>query len=41
MLDEGPLNVEAELTRSKFEKLTEHLVEKTRQPIEDALKKLS
>ncbi|MGL5617829.1 MAG: molecular chaperone DnaK [Metamycoplasmataceae bacterium] len=34
----GPLNVELELTRSEFEKMTSHLVDKTRKPIADALK---
>ncbi|MGL4252137.1 MAG: molecular chaperone DnaK [Metamycoplasmataceae bacterium] len=34
----GPLNVELELTRSEFEKMTSHLVDKTRKPISDALK---
>lgn len=36
--DNGPLNVELELTRSEFEKMTAHLVDKTRKPIMDALK---
>lgn len=34
----GPLNVELELKRSEFEKMTAHLVDRTRKPIEDALK---
>ncbi|MGL5308689.1 MAG: molecular chaperone DnaK [Metamycoplasmataceae bacterium] len=34
----GPLNVELELTRSEFEKMTSHLVDRTRKPITDALK---
>ena len=38
MTDNGPLNVELELTRAAFEKMTEDLVERTRKPIEDALK---
>ncbi|GFS22342.1 chaperone protein DnaK [Elysia marginata] len=38
MTDNGPLNVEEELTRAEFEKMTNDLVEKTRKPIEDALK---
>ena len=38
MLDSGPLNVEADLTRAEFEKITSSLVERTRKPIEDALK---
>lgn len=36
--ESGPLNVEAELKRSEFEKMTAHLVDRTRKPIEDALK---
>ncbi len=36
--DNGPLNVELELTRSEFEKITAHLVDRTRKPIMDALK---
>lgn len=36
--ESGPLNVELELTRSEFEKMTSHLVDRTRKPIEDALK---
>ena len=35
---EGPLNVELELTRSEFEKMTSKLVDRTRKPIMDALK---
>lgn len=35
---EGPLNVELELTRSEFEKMTSNLVDRTRKPIMDALK---
>ena len=38
MTDNGPLNVEYELTRSEFDKLTSKLVERTKAPIEDALK---
>ncbi len=34
----GPLNVELELTRSEFEKMTVSLVDRTRKPIADALK---
>ncbi len=34
----GPLNVELELTRSEFEKMTASLVDRTRKPITDALK---
>lgn len=34
----GPVNVELELKRSEFEKMTQHLVDKTRKPIRDALK---
>ena len=38
MTNDGPLNVELELTRSAFEKMTEDLVQRTKKPIEDALK---
>ena len=38
MSDNGPLNVEIELTRASFEKMTSSLVEKTKTPITDALK---
>ena len=38
MLDNGPLNVELELTRATFEKMTEDLVNRTKRPIKDALK---
>ncbi|WP_117275573.1 molecular chaperone DnaK [Mycoplasmopsis edwardii] len=34
----GPLNVELELKRSEFEAMTAHLLDRTRKPIEDALK---
>ncbi|QJB70982.1 molecular chaperone DnaK [Mycoplasma sp. 1654_15] len=34
----GPINVELELKRSEFEKMTAHLVDRTRKPIMDALK---
>ncbi|WLP85741.1 molecular chaperone DnaK [Mycoplasma seminis] len=34
----GPLNVELELKRSEFESMTSHLLDRTRKPIEDALK---
>lgn len=34
----GPLNVELDLTRSEFEKMTASLVDRTRKPIMDALK---
>jgi molecular chaperone DnaK len=34
----GPLNVELELSRSEFEKMTASLVDRTRKPITDALK---
>lgn len=34
----GPLNVELELSKSEFEKMTSHLVDRTRKPIADALK---
>ncbi|PAK21749.1 molecular chaperone DnaK [Mycoplasmopsis agassizii] len=33
----GPINVDLELKRSEFEKMTQHLVDRTRKPIEDAL----
>jgi len=35
---EGPLHLEAELTRAKFDELTKHLVEKTMVPVRQALK---
>lgn len=38
MTNNGPLNVEYELTRSGFEKMTSDLLEKTKTPIDDALK---
>ena len=38
MTDNGPLNVEKELTRANFEKMTDKLVQRTKAPIEDALK---
>ena len=38
MTSSGPLNVELELTRSAFEKMTDDLVQRTKKPIEDALK---
>ena len=38
MTEAGPLNVEVELTRSEFEKMTAKLVERTKTPITDALK---
>ncbi|QNM93783.1 molecular chaperone DnaK [Mycoplasma sp. Pen4] len=34
----GPLNVELELKRSEFEAMTAHLLDRTRKPIQDALK---
>ena len=34
----GPINVDLELKRSEFEKMSAHLVDRTRKPIEDALK---
>ncbi|MFV8480139.1 molecular chaperone DnaK [Mycoplasma sp. AA7A] len=34
----GPLNVELELKRSEFEAMSSHLLDRTRKPIEDALK---
>ncbi|WP_322941827.1 molecular chaperone DnaK [Mycoplasmopsis cynos] len=36
--ENGPLNVELELKRSEFESMTSHLLDRTRKPIEDALK---
>lgn len=38
MTSEGPLNVEKTLSRAKFESLTAKLLERTRKPVEDALK---
>ncbi|QZE12534.1 molecular chaperone DnaK [Mycoplasma sp. Ms02] len=35
---QGPINVELELKRSDFESFTSHLLDRTRKPIEDALK---
>lgn len=35
---EGPINFEIELTRSKFESLTKSLLERTKKPVEDAIK---
>ncbi|EFF41408.1 molecular chaperone DnaK [Mycoplasmopsis alligatoris] len=35
---EGPINVETELKRSEFEAMTSALLDRTRKPIEDALK---
>ncbi|WP_027333436.1 molecular chaperone DnaK [Mycoplasmopsis glycophila] len=35
---DGPVNVELELKRSEFESMTSHLLDRTRKPIEDALK---
>lgn len=34
----GPVNVELKLTKAEFERLTDHLVERTRKPIRQALK---
>ncbi|TNK82500.1 molecular chaperone DnaK [Mycoplasmopsis pullorum] len=36
--ESGPVNVELELKRSEFDAMTAYLVDKTRKPIEDALK---
>ncbi|VEU62837.1 molecular chaperone DnaK [Mycoplasmopsis bovirhinis] len=36
--ENGPVNVELELKRSEFETMTAHLLDRTRKPIEDALK---
>ncbi|MCC3160891.1 MAG: molecular chaperone DnaK [Mollicutes bacterium PWAP] len=38
MTSEGPLNFEAELNKAEFEKMTADLVERTKKPIQDALK---
>jgi molecular chaperone DnaK len=38
MTDAGPLNVQRKLTRAQFEKLTSDLLERTKKPIEDAIK---
>jgi molecular chaperone DnaK len=38
MTDSGPLNVQKKLTRAHFEKLTADLLERTRKPVEDAIK---
>ncbi|TDV24471.1 molecular chaperone DnaK [Mycoplasmopsis mustelae] len=38
MSENGPINVELELKRSEFEDMTSHLLDRTRKPIEDALK---
>ncbi|UUD36383.1 molecular chaperone DnaK [Mycoplasmopsis citelli] len=35
---DGPVNVELELKRSEFESMTSHLLDRTRKPIEDALR---
>ncbi|MFV8418738.1 molecular chaperone DnaK [Mycoplasma sp. Sp33II] len=36
----GPLNVELELKRSEFEAMSSHLLDRTRKPIEDALREV-
>jgi molecular chaperone DnaK len=38
MTPEGPLNVMKKITRAQFEKMTEKLLERTRKPVEDAIK---
>ncbi|MDR3257383.1 MAG: molecular chaperone DnaK [Mycoplasmataceae bacterium] len=38
MTDSGPLNVQKKLTRGQFEKLTADLLERTKKPVEDAIK---
>jgi molecular chaperone DnaK len=38
MTKEGPLNVEKKLTRANFEKLTADLLERTKKPVQDAIK---
>lgn len=38
MTESGPLNVQKKLTRGQFEKLTVDLLERTKKPVEDAIK---
>lgn len=38
MTDSGPLNIMRKLSRSKFESLTADLLERTKKPVEDAIK---
>jgi len=38
MTENGPLNVEKKLSRAQFEKMTNDLLERTRKPVEDAIK---
>lgn len=38
MDDSGPINFEIELSRAKFEELTKPLLERTKKPVEDAIK---
>ncbi len=38
MVNGAPLNVEMQLTRSEFEKMTDRLLEKTQKPLQDAIK---
>lgn len=38
MDETGPINFEIELTRAKFEELTKPLLERTKKPVEDAIK---
>jgi molecular chaperone DnaK len=38
MTESGPLNVQKKLTRAQFEKLTADLLERTKKPVEDAIK---
>jgi molecular chaperone DnaK len=38
MTDNGPLNIEKKLSRAQFEKMTSDLLERTRKPVEDAIK---
>jgi molecular chaperone DnaK len=38
MTESGPLNVQKKLTRGQFEKLTADLLERTKKPVEDAIK---
>jgi molecular chaperone DnaK len=38
MTESGPLNVQKRLSRAEFERLTKDLLERTRKPVEDAIK---
>jgi hypothetical protein len=37
MNENGPVNVELEITRATFESMTEHLLQRTRKPLLDVL----